>query len=89
MTDDQIIRYANENLWYLREGDYLPARLGEMNGGRGVCLIEQLEEMRRLGTLYPTRETAMMVSERVRALLSQASIECLLAANKQTKSDKP
>ncbi len=50
MTSSEIIKYANANLWYLREGDYLPARLGEMNCGRGVNNIEFLDEMRRLGT---------------------------------------
>lgn len=82
MKEEDIIRYANENLWYLREGDYLPARLKEMYGGRGVCYIDILEEMRQLGTVYPTRQVAMMVSEKVRVLLSQASLECLLPTNK-------
>ncbi len=82
MTESEIIKYANANLWYLREGDYLPARLGDMNCGRGVGGISQLEEMRRIGTLYPTREVATMVAERVRVLLSQASLECLLSTNK-------
>ena len=76
MTNAEILKYANENLWYLREGDYLPAQLSDINYGRGVENFDQLEEMRRLGTLYPTREVAMMVSERVRVLLSQASLEC-------------
>lgn len=83
MTNAEIIKYANANLWYLREGDYLPARLSEMNYGRGIDNFNQLEDMRRLGTLYPTREVATMVSERVRVLLSQASLECLLSANKR------
>lgn len=82
MKEEDIIRYANENLWYLREGDYIPERLGEMNNGRGVGHIGMLEEMRRLGTVYPTRQVAMMVSEKVRVLLSQASLECLLSMNK-------
>lgn len=82
MTNAEILKYANANLWYLCEGDYLPARLSEMNCGRGIDNFDQLEEMRRLGTLYPTREVATMVSERVRSLPSQASLECLLAANK-------
>lgn len=82
MTNAEIIKYANANLWYLREGDYLPARLSDMSYGRGIDRFDQLQEMHRLGTLYPTREVAMMVSERVRALLSQASLECLLSTNR-------
>lgn len=82
MKEEDIIRYANENLWYLREGDYLPERLREMNNGRGVGYIGMLKEMRQLGTVYPTRQVAMMVSEKVRVLLSQASLECLVSTNK-------
>ena len=82
MKEEDIIRYANENLWYLREGDYLPERLRGMNNGRGVGNIGMLEEMRQLGTVYPTRQVAMMVSEKVRVLLSQASLECLVSTNK-------
>lgn len=82
MKKEDIIRYANENLWYLREGDYLPERLRGMNNGRGVGNIGMLEEMRQLGTVYPTRQVAMMVSDKVRVLLSQASLECLVSTNK-------
>lgn len=82
MKEEDIIRYANENLWYLREGDYLPERLRGMNNGRGVGNIGMLEEMRQLGTVYPTRQVAMMVSDKVRVLLSQASLECLVSTNK-------
>lgn len=82
MKEEDIIRYANENLWFLREGDYLPERLRGMNNGRGVGNIGMLEEMRQLGTVYPTRQVAMMVSEKVRVLLSQASLECLVSTNK-------
>lgn len=82
MTEQEILKYANANLWYLREGDCLPALLGDMDGGHGAVSFGQLKEMRRLGTLYPTREVAMIVSGRVRALLSQASPECLLSTNK-------
>lgn len=31
MTDQEIIQYANKNLWYLREGDYLPEPLSSIN----------------------------------------------------------
>ena len=82
MTNAEISKYANANLWYLREGDYLPAQLSEINYGRGIDSFDRLEEMRRLGTLYPTREVAMIASERVRALLSQTSLECLLSTNR-------
>lgn len=75
MTDQEIIQYANKNLWYLREGDYLPEPLSSMYGGRGVNCIEFLNEMRRLGTVYPTRETASIVSEKIRKVLGQIIVE--------------
>ncbi len=83
MTDQDIITRANANLWYLREADYLPSLLNELNGGRGIERLEQLEEMRRLGTVYPTYQVANIVSLRVRALLSQASLECLVSTSKR------
>ena len=79
MTDQDILRYANAHLWYLREGDYLPEHLQTFNGGRGIQSTEMLEEMRRLGTVYPSRQVANIVSQRVRALLGQASLECLVS----------
>ena len=83
MTEQEILQYANAHLWYLREGDYLPEPLSSMNGGRGVGRTEWLDEMRRLGTVYPTREIASIVSAKVRALLGQASLECLVSTSKR------
>lgn len=74
-----LLLSANKNLWYLREGDYLPEPLQSFDGGKGITRIEQLEEMRSLGTVYPTRETAAIISQKVRALLSQASFECFVS----------
>lgn len=81
MTDQDILRYANAHLWYLREGDYLPERLQSFNGMRGVQTTELLKEMQVLGTVYPSREVATIISQRVRALLGQASLECLVSRN--------
>lgn len=82
MTDTEILKHANANLWFLREGDYLPELLQEFSAGRGVKTIEQLNEMRRIGTVYPTRETASIISSKVRALLGQANLECLVSTSK-------
>lgn len=87
MEHSEILSYANENLWYLREGDYLPAPLKDFNGGRGIWSMRCLDEMRQLGTVYPTRETASIVSEKVRALLGQASLECLVSMSKCEDND--
>ena len=84
MTDAEILKYANSNLWFLREGDYLPELLQDFSAGRGVDTIEQLDEMRRIGTVYPTRETALIISSKVRALLGQATLECLVSTSKHT-----
>lgn len=87
METAALLSKANATLWYLREGDYLPEPLQSFNGGRGVTRTEQLEEMRRLGTIYPTREVAEAVSSKVRSLLSQASLECLVSENNNPNND--
>lgn len=81
MTDQDILRYANAHLWYLREADYLPEHLQTLHGGRGIESTEMLQEMRRLGTVYPSRGVAAIVSQRVRALLGRASLECLVSTS--------
>lgn len=86
MTDNEIIKYANEHLWYLREGDFHPAPLRDMNGGKGVRTVKFLDEMRQCGAVYPTFAVAAGVSKKVRFLLGQASLECLVSTN--TPQDK-
>lgn len=59
--------YEGKGYWMLREGDFFPERIEEMNAGRGVSDL-CLKELDRRGMLFHSRKEADKMSEKVRAL---------------------
>ena len=58
----------NTDLWYLREGDFLPEPVSGIfnNRGPGKTGIKLLKEA---GNLFPSKEEATIASEKVREFL--------------------
>ena len=59
--------YEGKGYWMLREVDFFPERLEEMNAGNGASDL-CLKELDRQGMLFHSREEADNMSEKVRAL---------------------
>lgn len=86
MAETDIIEYANQHLVYLREGDYWPEPLSNMNGGKGVETVEQLNEMLALGTVYPNKAVAKIISDQVRKLLNRTALELFVFGQGQNNN---
>ena len=63
-------RYAKENnLWFLREGDFRPEQVKNFNGGRGIETKNDLKLLKEAGNLFLTKEEASIASEKVREFI--------------------
>ena len=60
-------RYDKENnLWFLREGDFRPEQVKNFNGGKGIATENDLKMLREAGNLFYTREEAEKAYKKVK-----------------------